>query len=291
MAQLEKDKTASRMEVVIPINLRGLVKGLHKICFEQPVAITGILAEKADVFSHRLMTGRLAVLTMPAGIILRNASRTVLGSTSEKRGAWWGGFSYVSGFIGGASAWYFAGKATMAALGSTVVGSTIGSWGTLGLGAIISAPVTLPAFGAAFLTGTAVAASVVAVASLVPAVANLGVACKRTIDAWKGISYDNSVLQPNSSLTDRLRQRRNGQVIEAFYRLPANDIKKVHDDLTARLYQRPADYALGLLSGADRHTAFVTLKQEFEGAAAPQNSTPAPATQQAPAHKPKRPGE
>lgn len=239
MAELPKDKTASRMEVIIPINLRGLVKGLKKICYEQPVALVNAVAEKADAASLRMMSGRAAIVTMPLGIILRNTSRTVIGSTSERKQEWWGTFSYVAGFIGGASGWYLAGKAVAASLGSTAVGATIGTWGSIALGAIAAAPVTLPAFGAAFLAGTAAAALTVAVLSAIPAVANIGVAFTRTMDAWKGIAYDAEVLQPNTSVADRMRTRRNQQTIEAFYRLPAQDIEKVYTDLS-RSFQAAA---------------------------------------------------
>ena len=231
MAELAQNKTASRQEVVIPITLRGLVVGLRKICFDQPVEVVSVIADKAERLSQRMMSGRAAAITMPTGIMLRNASRTVLGSTSEEKSAWWGTFSGLTGVIGAGGAMWFGTQAMTGILSAGIVGSTVGTWGSMVVGAIITAPVMLPAFGASFLLGTAAAAAVVGTLSVVPAVANIGVAFKRTIDAWKGIKYDNTVLQADKSLSDKLRDRRENKVISAFYRLPQQKIDKVYADL------------------------------------------------------------
>lgn len=232
MTELAKDKTASRQEVVIPITLRGLVKGLRIICFDKPVEYTGVVADRAERLSQRMMAGRLSLLTMPAGIILRNASRTVLGSTSEERSAWWGGFSSFSGVVGAAGALYLSAKTMAGVFGANIVGATVGTWGSWALGAIVSAPIVLPAFGTAFLAGTFVAAAAVATLSVVPAVANIGVAVKRTLDAWKGIKYDNTVLQSDKSLSDKLRERRQSKVVSEFYGLPHAKQKEVFVQLS-----------------------------------------------------------
>lgn len=288
MTELAKNKVASRQEVVIPITLRGLVKGLRIICFDKPVEYTGIVADHAERLSQRMMSGRAAALTMPVGIILRNASRTVLGSTSEERSAWWGAFSNLSGAVGAAGALYLSAKAMAGVFGGSIVGATVGTWGSWALGAIVSAPVVLPAFGAAFLAGTVVAAAAVAALSVVPAVANLGVAIKRTLDGWKGIKYDNSVLQSDKSLSDKLRDRRENKIISEFYGLPRHKTEQVYDYLTTqRGYGATSEQVLAMLDDKQQLALHGALSEKFGTAATRSEASVAPVAAPAKAPKPK----
>lgn len=288
MTELAKNKVASRQEVVIPITLRGLVKGLRIICFDKPVEYTGIIADHAERLSQRMMAGRAAIMTMPAGIILRNASRTVLGSTSEERSAWWGAFSNLSGTVGAAGALYLSAKAMAGVFGGSIVGATVGTWGSWALGAIVSAPVVLPAFGAAFLAGTVVAAAAVAALSVVPAVANIGVAIKRSLDGWKGIKYDNSVLQSDKSLSDKLRDRRENKIISEFYGLPRHKTEQVYEYLTQqRGYGATSEQLLAILDDKQQLAMHGALSEKFGAATTRSDVAAAPAAAPAKAPKPK----
>ncbi len=291
MTELAKDKVASRQEVVIPITLRGLVKGLRIICFDKPVEYTGLIADRAERVSQRMMHGRLAAVTMPAGIILRNASRTVLGSTSEARSAWWGAFSNLSGAVGAAGALFLSAKAMAGVFGGSIVGATVGTWGSWALGAIISAPVVLPAFGAAFLAGTAVAAAAVAALSIVPAVANIGVAIKRSADGFKGIKYDDTILQSDQSLSEKLRDRRENKILSAFYSLPREKTEQAYAYLTTqRAYGATSEQLLEMLDDKQQLAMHNALSAKF-GSVAARTDAPASAPAAAPAKGPKPAGK
>lgn len=286
MAELPKDKTSSRMEVVIPITITGIVRGLKKICVDQPIEYLGVAANHTERFSQKLMSGHLAVLTMPVGIILRNGARTVLGSTSEEKSAWWGGFSSLSGVVGAGAGWWLAGKALAATFGAGVIGSTVGTWGAIAAAGIVTFPLVLPAFGAAFIGGSLLAGAVVSVLSLVPAVANIGVSLTRTLDAWKGIKYDDTVLQSDKSLSQKLKERRDEKVLADFYSLPSELRTRAFKDMQRGYATRLEPEALiDSLSPQDQTVLLETLRQRFGQAAdstAPAKTKTKPAADIAP---------
>lgn len=277
MTELSHDKTASRMEVVIPVTLRGMVTGLHKIFVEHPVNLLAIAADHAERLSQRMMSGRLSLATMPAGIMLRNSARTVLGATDRADFAWWGASSHVGAVIGAGAALWFGAQAVSALLLPTAVGATIGSWGSLVLGGLLAAPVLLPAYGATFVTATLLSAAAVFGLSTVPALANIGVAFKRTVDAWKGIKYDDAILQSGKSMSDKLRDRRNAAIADKIYKLPPSQQRAVFERLQNQMSDDAVAEAIARMNPKKLESLYEELKGRFAPAAAKAAKT-APAT-------------
>lgn len=283
MTELSQDKTASRMEVVIPITLRGMVKGLTKIFVEYPTDIMAVAADRTERLSQRMMSGRLSAVTMPLGIMLRNSARTVMGTTDRDNMAWWGALSHLGGIGGALTALYFGAQAVAGLLAPTVVGATVGSWGSLVLGGLLAAPVVLPAYGATFVVATTLGAAAVFALSAVPAVANIGVAFKRTIDAWKGIKYDDAVLQPGKSMSDKLRDRRNLSIADKIYKLPAAQQQLVFERLQRQhMTDDAVAVAVAHMRPENQRSLYETLKGKFDKSAAKSGAAAAAAPAPAP---------
>lgn len=239
MSPIQKDKLQSRKEIVIPITLRGLWKGLEKICVEGPLNAVSFVARKSDDLAQRMMTGRLALVGMPAGLMLRNGARVTNSITNLKSGSGWGNVTASTfGVVGALGAWWIGGTALAATLGATAFGGTVGTIGSFIAAAVLSSPILLPAFGAAVMFGGLTVGAVCTALSIVPAVANIPVALNRTVDAWKGIKYDEAALKAaeeefarNGSLTYDHNQRKYNKVLGDFYSLPASMQKDAYEHL------------------------------------------------------------
>lgn len=239
MTTMKKDQIQSRTEVVIPITLRGLWKGLEKITIEAPMDLFAFFARKTEALSQVMMTGHMALVSMPLGLMLRNGSR-VTHSIVEKEGrnSWGNVAAATFGFVGAAGAWWLAGNALAGTLATTTFGGAVGGIGTFIAAAIISSPVMLPAAGVSIVGAGLVFGAATTVLSLVPAVANIGVGFNRMIDAWKGVKYDEKALKDaqeafkKGSSIYSYEQRKIEKTHEAVYRLPTEERKKLYESLS-----------------------------------------------------------
>jgi hypothetical protein len=238
--QLPKEKLDTRKEVVIPITLKGLVTGIEKIFHKAPLKAFQYIMRKADTFSNRLMTGAAAALTMPAGIIVRNGARAAHHSS---RGAY-AHVSNIVGLVGAAGSWYIAGSAVASKLSTLAVAGTLGKIGTTIAAAVVAAPVVIPAFTAGILLSATAIGAVTAALSVVPAVVNLPVAIRRSVDRFKGLRYKEADLQ----------QQLHEESLEAEHQRKA--FRVVSDNLR-------------YLSEDDQQRVFKTLKDKFDAAATP----------------------
>src|SRR5690606_26829066 len=170
---LADDKIASRREVEIQINLRGLAKAYRKFFHDWPQ--NGFLAgaRKLDSLSKKMMTGKAAVVTMPLGLMARNAARVAHNMAEGRCGILRGLVSTV----GAGAGWLALGYTAFGALsGIAAVAGTVGTVGAAIGAAVLTAPVLLPAFTASTILGATVVGLGAAALSTVPAVANIGVA-------------------------------------------------------------------------------------------------------------------
>lgn len=189
--QLEQGQIESRKEIIIPITLRGLAKGYEKIFHEAPVNFFQKVTRAVDSATQPMMTGALSVISMPIGIMLRNGARVAHGASKNKWAA-----ATLSGLVGAGGAWWIAGGAAAASLSSSLaLTGTLGKIGTVIAAAVVSAPVTVPAFTGGVLLGAAALGAAATVASVIPAGVNLPVAFRRTADRIRGIKYDEKELQ------------------------------------------------------------------------------------------------
>lgn len=292
--ELSKDKASSRMEIIIPITPRDLWKGLTKIFVDAPNNGLAWIGEKSEKFSRWLMSGRASIISMPAGIMLRNGARATMNmtDTSGDMSIWAGGARLIGGLSAAAALW-FGGTFIGGALAATGVGATItgavGAWGTLATGLVIAAPIVLPAFGVTTAAAVIASAALITGLSVVPAVANLHVAFKRTIDAWKGIKYDDTILQPEKSLSDKLKERRQRSTATDALNLPVEMQTELGVNLMQR-YDRDGKRAVqivGQLDDSVKKAVFASLSTEFAAASTPaaDTTTSAPTAKTAPKGK------
>lgn len=200
--QLTEEELKNLREIHIPINLAGLRKGWQKIFYEAPFSIYQGAMRWCEGVSKRLMTGNASLLSMPVGIIIRNATRAAHNSSEGK-------YLYGARIAGGlaaigavAAGTFFGGPMLAAALPAVagVIGS-IGTYAAAGIGSLLVA--TTPAFTAGTLVTSSVLGIVIAGLSTVPAVANLVVAYKRSQAALKGHKLTEDQLQALEAEFDR----------------------------------------------------------------------------------------
>ncbi len=124
------------------------------------------------------------------------------------------------------------------------VAGTVGTVGAAVVAAVVTAPILLPAFTASTILGASLAGIGAATLSLVPAAANLlsGVSLRRTLDAIKGIKYDEAALK--SKLDE-------DSVASNYYRREERDL----------------GYRIQRLPEENQRTLFQSLKARFEKAA------------------------
>ncbi len=191
-APLADDKLASRREVEIQINLRGLAKAYTNFFHEWPMRGFLSATRKMDDFSKKMMTGKAAVVTMPLGLMIRNSTRIAHNMAEGRYGILRGLVSTV----GAGAGWAALGYATFTALaGVAAVAGTVGTVGAAIGAAVITAPIILPAFTLSTILAAKTVGLGAAILSTVPAIANIGVGFRRTVDAIKGIKYDEAALK------------------------------------------------------------------------------------------------
>lgn len=242
MTELPQDKLQSRREIEIEINLRGIAKFYRNFFHDWPQNLLLSGARKLDEMSKNWMTGKAAVVSMPAAIIARNSAR-VSHNMAEGR---YGILRGLVSTVGAASAWGALGYATFGALsGMTAIAGTVGTVGAAVAAAVVTAPVVLPAFTLSTIIGATAMGIGAAALSLVPAAANLlsGVSFRRTLDAFKGIKYDEAALK-----------------------------SKLDEDSVASQYYRRAEvdlqWKIARLPEESQQVIFKNLKERFENAAA-----------------------
>jgi hypothetical protein len=265
--QLDERQLESRKEVIIPIKLRELYKAYAKGVYDKPIDLVKGIARKVDDFSvaKRMRTGLLAVVTMPLGIITRNASRAAHYVAEEKfPGA-------AGGVVGAAAAWWFAGKMafTWATTQAPVIAGIASQAGVLGAVAKIGTLVAttaltgLAVLPVAFMVGTvatAVAgAAVIGALSTVPAAFNLKTGFLRTLDrirGIKGVDYDGAKEEQEIS----------------YNSLSARNERKEYSQISWKIRGLTDDH---------QKEIFDKLKEKFDAAAAANQNQPQPVAQPA----------
>ena len=271
MTELPQDKLDSRREIEIEINLRGIAKFYRNFFHDWPQNLLLTGARKLDEASKNWMTGKAAVVSMPGAIIARNSARVAHNMAEGRYGILRGLVSTV----GAASAWGALGYAAFGALSTmTAVAGTVGTVGAAVVAAVVTAPVVLPAFTASTILGATIMGLGAATLSLVPAAANLlsGVSLRRTIDAFKGVKYDEAALK---SKLDK------DSVASEYYRRQEVDLQwKI-----ARLPEENQQVILkGLKERFEKAAEKPAAEETLEGAAPEVVATPA-AAPDAPAKK------
>ena len=245
----QKKLTAAELdslrEIHIPISLEGLKKGWNKIFYEAPFAGYQKLTRGVEGISRKLLTGKASALSMPFGIILRNTSRAAHNSSE-------GRYLYTSRIVGGVAAIAAVAGATL--LGGPILAAALpvalsgflGSVGTyIAAGAAAALVLPIPVFTAGTLTSASLIGGVVAVLSIVPGVANLVVAARRSKFSAKGYSFSDEDVRALEERFDR------------------ESPSARHERETM---ERVA-YGLRDLPEAKRKEVFQSLKAEFEVAA------------------------
>lgn len=237
-SKLDQHQIESAREIVIPINIRGLAKGLTKIFYEVPVELYKTVARKADdmAVNKRMRQGVFAFATMPASIMIRNGARAAhqLADGKYKNTA-----QVIGGTAGAGAGWWVAGKALFGAL-ATHMPAAVGIVGKIGAAAI-AGTATLPVVIPAFMVGTLAAATAAAVTitalSAVPAVANIVPGFKRTLYRLKGVKSENfdSDAALNAikydSLSSRHERTAYNQVVNGLHYLSEERQKDVYESL------------------------------------------------------------
>lgn len=265
MTELSQDKIQSRREIEIEINLRGLAKFYGNLFHEWPQNAFLAATRKLDEASKKWMTGKAAVVSMPAAIVVRNSTRVTHNMAEGRYGILRGLVSTV----GAASAWGALGYATFGALsGVTAIAGTIGAVGSAIAAAVVTAPIVLPAFTVSTILGATIVGTATAALSLVPAAANLlsGVSFRRTIDAFKGIKYDEAALKSKldeDSVSSQYNQRLETDLQWKIARLPEENQRRLLNGLKERFAEAAA--------GADAPEAVATPAAKA-GKQAPKNS-------------------
>lgn len=230
-------------EVEVPITLRGLWNGVKKITYTFPIDMFQKTARAADKFSKKMMTGYLAAVTMPLGLMIRNGA-TVAHNAGIKLdnddGTWQSVAAYIGAGVSAIAAVWFSGTAIYAGLVSKFA---LTGFLTKGAAVVTSATagafIGIPAFTAGLLV-TATTLGVAATAlSVVPALANIPTAFSRSIARFKGQKINEKDLQAE---------------------LAKNSVSSRYE---ANLLQE-AKYALRSLDKTGRKEMFETLKKEFE---------------------------
>jgi hypothetical protein len=243
---LAEDKIASRREVEIQINLRGLAKAYNKFFHEWPM--NGFLSatRKMDEASKNMMTGKAALVTMPLGLMMRNSAR-IAHNLAEGR---YGILRGLVSTVGAASGWAALGYAAFGMLaGVAAVAGTVGTVGAAIGAAVLTAPVILPAFTLSTILAAKVGGIGAAVLSTVPAIANIHVGFRRSLDAFKGIQYDEEALKSKldeGSVASEYEARRFRKVSSEVEYLPEDKQRKIFERLkerfdTAAQKEQPAE--------------------------------------------------
>jgi hypothetical protein len=236
--KLDQHQIESAKEIVIPISVRGIAKGLTKIFYEAPVDLYKKVARKVDdvAVNKNMRNGYFAFATMPLGIMLRNGARA---SHQLADGQYKGSSQVIGGTAGAGAAWWLAGKALFGAIAShlPVAAAVVGKVGAAAVAGAVTLPVVIPAF----MVGTLAAATVVGVAitalSAVPAVVNIKSGIKRSLFRLKGVKDvnfdDDATLQEiqHNSLSSRHERESYSRITRELHYLSEEGQKDIYESL------------------------------------------------------------
>lgn len=231
---LAEDKLASRREVEIQINLRGLAKAYTKFFHEWPMRGFLSAARKMDDTSKKMMTGKAAIIGMPLGLMMRNSAR-VAHNLAEGR---YGILRGLVSTVGAGAGWAALGYAAFGALsGVAAIAGTVGTVGAAIGAAVLTAPIILPAFTISTILAAKVGGISAAALSTIPAVANIGVAFRRSVDAFKGVKYDEEALKSKldeGSVSSEYEAREFRRLSNGISYLPEDKQRKIYEGLKKR---------------------------------------------------------
>lgn len=232
---LNERQREARKEIVIPINPKALARAYTKLIYDKPIGALQWVAKKVDDFAihKRMRTGLLSVVSMPAGIMLRNGARATHQLAEGK-------YAHVGQWLGGGAAaiggWAAAGLALKSALTGTIVSTLGGSVATTAVGFALTFPVVVPAamIGVAALS-TAIGLGITGI-SVVPALLNVKSGLLRTMDRIKGIKgvdYDGPA-EEKAITYDSLRAREERKI----YREVSWQIDSLSEEHQKDIYER-----------------------------------------------------
>ena len=253
--ELDKKEIEARKEVHISISLKGVVDGYMKVCYDIPRDLFDWTTRKLDDVSKKMRTGYLAVIGLPASIVIRNGARVAHNASAERGKRFASSLtSNIVGVVGAGAAWWTTGSMLFGKLmTSLAVASTVGKVGaTVGAAVMTGMTVVVPAFTAGMLISAATLGVAASALSLVLATApNVKPGWQRTKDRFKGIKYNE------------------------------DDLDKEYDQesLSSDYYAsklREVGYGLSAMRPQDRKEIYISLRQEFEKATANDDLQAAP---------------
>ena len=242
MADLDKNKAATRQEVPFRVSLRGILDAYTRIAHDTPVRLYQGLARRVDTATQYMMTGPAALVTMPLGIVVRNGVRVA--HEAVDRGGYAMG-ARAAGIAGAAGAWWLLGAA---AYGATV--ATLGPIAAVIAAAVVTVPVVVPAFTAGTLAGATLLGAAAGAVSTLGAAMNLKVALLRSLDAFRGVKYDDATLKAmRGTLDENALQTVNeakklNAALHSVSRLNAEGRRKVYAELTEEFGSAAAGLAM-----------------------------------------------
>lgn len=178
----------ARQERPFTVSLYSIYKTYDQLTHDMPVKAFQAVARKVDDLTKPMMTGHAAAITMPAGIIIRNAARVTHSATTNNNG--YAITASLGGLAGAAAAWWIAGNAAFSAIAASTAGGTIGSIGVAIAAAVATSPIVIPAFTAALFTSATLLGAAAGGISVLGALKNIDIALTRSMDAFRGVKYD-----------------------------------------------------------------------------------------------------
>lgn len=257
MSELGKDKINSRSEVHIPITLKGLYKGYQKIFFDTPTDAYEWMTRKLEAGSKKMMSGLFSAVTLPLGIMVRNAS-TVAHDTMNEDGRKFGWIGSVGAAAGAMAAWWMAGSLLFAKL---AVAGTVSKIVAIGGAAVLTAPIIAPALAAGVILASTVMGVGAFALSTLPAVANLRVGILRTWDSIRGVKYDKETLDAlhkelsKDSISTRHEQKKYDDAVHSVMYLPKDGQMKIFESLKSK-------FAVAAEQGLKEQAVAAAKKQE-----------------------------
>lgn len=237
---LTPEQIKSLQEIKIRINVENIKKAWKWAFYEGPFSGYQKLMRGLEGVSRNMMVGKGSVLSMPAGIVLRNTVRAAHNSSEGK-------YLYSSRIIGGLVAAgavvgtvLFGGPLLAAALPSVFAGSigAAAAYGVAGIGALLALP--HPVFTAATLATSSVVAAVTGAVSLfIAAPPNALIGWRRTKLASQGYKFTEKDLEAANAEFDRespsarYEQETFSEVKSGLRNLPEDRRREVYEGLKA----------------------------------------------------------
>lgn len=235
---LTPEQIKSLQEIKIRINFRNIAKAWKWATYTAWFQGYQKAMRGLEGVSRKLMVGKGSVLSMPAGIVLRN---TVRAAHNSSEGHYKNSIPFIGGLVAlGAvvGATIFGGPLLAAALPSVFAGSigAAAAYGVTGIGALMALP--YPVYTAATLTAsTAVALVTGAVSLVIAAPPNALIGWRRTKLASQGYKFTEKDLEAanaefdRESPTARYEQETFSAVKNGLARLPEDRRREVFDSL------------------------------------------------------------